>query len=143
MLFGSLPILMRAIPLMVCSLFLLRTVLTRYSSQDWVMYWLSLQPSWKTAREVQVCTRGFGLGSSATLVPGEDVGPNHNGSRPLGYLPTVSTSYTMWYNWHLMCIQRVQSQTGYYGGTEETLQLRYVKPCIAYFQQRNNVASYM
>jgi mitochondrial chaperone BCS1 len=93
---------------------------------DWVMVWLSKQPSWSKAREVQVSTRQFGLNTTAVMIPGEDDDPaaTAKGARKLAYLPSVSTTYSIWYKNRWMSINRTLSQTGYYGKTEETLQIR-------------------
>ncbi|KAJ6498338.1 mitochondrial chaperone bcs1 [Mycena vulgaris] len=95
------------------------------SSYDWMMVWLSKQSSWAHAREVEISTRSFGLNTSAIMVPGEE--DDHNlsllASRKLAYLPSASSSYSMWYHRRYMSITRVQAQTGYYGQKEETLQI--------------------
>lgn len=93
-----------------------------------MMVWLSKQPSWALAREVEISTRSFGLNTSAIMVPGEEDDNNLSllASRKLAYLPSASLTYSMWYHRRYMSITRVQSQTGYYGQKEETLQIRYV-----------------
>jgi len=95
------------------------------SSYDWMMVWLSKQPSWARAREVEISTRSFGLNTSAIMVPGEEDDNNLSllASRKLAYLPSASLSYSMWYHGRYMSITRVQAQTGYYGQKEETLQI--------------------
>ncbi|KAJ7696544.1 P-loop containing nucleoside triphosphate hydrolase protein [Mycena rosella] len=95
------------------------------SSYDWMMVWLSKQPSWAQAREVEISTRSFGLNTSAIMVPGEEDDNNLSllASRKLAYLPSASLSYSMWYRGRYMSITRVQAQTGYYGQKEETLQI--------------------
>ncbi|KAJ7917521.1 BCS1 N terminal-domain-containing protein [Mycena leptocephala] len=95
------------------------------SSYDWMMVWLSKQPSWALAREVEISTRSFGLNTSAIMVPGEEDDNNLSllASRKLAYLPSASLTYSMWYHRRYMSITRVQSQTGYYGQKEETLQI--------------------
>jgi mitochondrial chaperone BCS1 len=62
------------------------------------------------------------------MVPGEEEDPANaiNGSRRLAYLPSLSTTYSIWYKRHWMKITRIQTQTGYYGKTEDTLQIRFV-----------------
>ncbi|TRM69879.1 P-loop containing nucleoside triphosphate hydrolase protein [Schizophyllum amplum] len=101
---------------------------------DWMMVWLSKQPSWREAREVQVSTRSFGLKGEVVTVPGEAVDASAlvNHSRPLSYLPSASTTHVLWYPadapWHArrrISVTRVQrNKGGYYGGTEESLELR-------------------
>jgi mitochondrial chaperone BCS1 len=96
-----------------------------------MMVWLSKQPSWARAREVQVSTRQFGLNTTAVMIPGEDDDPAATalGSRKLAYLPSVSTTYSIWYKNRWMSINRTQNQTGYYGRKEETLEIRCVFIC--------------
>ncbi|KAK7025195.1 mitochondrial chaperone BCS1 [Favolaschia claudopus] len=95
------------------------------SSYDWMMVWLSKQPAWTQAREVQISTRSFGLNTSAIMVAGEEDDNNLSmlSSRKLAYLPSASLTYSMWYHHRYMLITRVQAQTGYYGQKEETLQI--------------------
>ncbi|KAJ7117851.1 P-loop containing nucleoside triphosphate hydrolase protein [Mycena epipterygia] len=95
------------------------------SSYDWMMVWLSKQPSWAQAREVEISTRSFGLNTSAVMIPGEEDENNLSllASRKLAYLPSASLSYSMWYHRRYMTVTRVQAQTGYYGQKEETLQI--------------------
>ncbi|KAF8216635.1 P-loop containing nucleoside triphosphate hydrolase protein [Mycena galopus ATCC 62051] len=95
------------------------------SSYDWMMVWLSKQPSWAEARQVEVSTRSFGLNSSAIMVPGEEDDNNLSmlTSRKLAYLPSASTTYSLWYHNRYMSITRLQAQTGFYGQKEETLQI--------------------
>ncbi|KAF8892221.1 hypothetical protein BD779DRAFT_1670549 [Infundibulicybe gibba] len=64
------------------------------ASYDWMMVWLSKQPSWAQARDVEISTEQFGLNSTAHLVPGEE--DDTSGGRKLAYLPSVSSTYTMW-----------------------------------------------
>ncbi|KAF7370500.1 Mitochondrial chaperone BCS1 [Mycena sanguinolenta] len=95
------------------------------SSYDWMMVWLSKQSSWSRAREVEISTRSFGLNSSAITVPGEEEDNimSMRNSRKLAYLPSASTTYSMWYHRRYVTISRVQAQTGWYGQKEETLQI--------------------
>ncbi|KAJ7781990.1 P-loop containing nucleoside triphosphate hydrolase protein [Mycena maculata] len=95
------------------------------SSYDWMMVWLSKQPSWAEAREVEVSTRSFGLNTAAIMVPGEEDANDLSllASRKLAYLPSAQQSYSLWYRNRYMVITRVQAQTGYYGQKEETLQI--------------------
>lgn len=82
-----------------------------------MMVWLSKQPSWALAREVEISTRTFGLNTSAIMVPGEEEDNNLSmlASRKLAYLPSATTgmAYSMWYHHRYMSITRVQAQTGY------------------------------
>ncbi|KAL1748780.1 P-loop containing nucleoside triphosphate hydrolase protein [Schizophyllum fasciatum] len=101
---------------------------------DWMMIWLSKQKSWREARELQISTRSFGLRGEVVTVPGEAVDASAliNHSRPLTYLPSASSSHAIWYPpdapWYQrrrISVTRVQrTKGGYYGGTEESLELR-------------------
>ncbi|KAF9006168.1 P-loop containing nucleoside triphosphate hydrolase protein [Cyathus striatus] len=98
------------------------------SSYDWMMVWLSKQPSWAEARDVQISTRSFGLNGSAVVVPGEEEDPNSAmngvGSRKIAYLPSVSSTYSLWYKHRWMRVTRTITQnTGYYGRSEEGLHI--------------------
>ena len=98
------------------------------------MNWLSKQPSWREAREVQISTRSFGLRGEVVTVPGEaiDASALVNHSRPLTYLPSSTSSHVLWYPpdapWYQrrrVSVTRVQrNKGGYFGGTEESLELR-------------------
>ncbi|KAJ7625467.1 BCS1 N terminal-domain-containing protein [Roridomyces roridus] len=94
-------------------------------SYNWIMLFLSKQPAWSKAREVEVSTRSFGLNSSAIMVPGEEDDKELSllASRKLAYLPSPSMSYSMWYRGRYMTVTRVQTQTGYYRQKQETLQI--------------------
>ncbi|KAF8892220.1 P-loop containing nucleoside triphosphate hydrolase protein [Infundibulicybe gibba] len=90
------------------------------SSYDWMMVWLSKQPSWANVREVQVSTQTFGLNSTAVLVPGEE--DALNGGRRIAYFPSVSTTYSLWYKGHWMNVSRMRT-TGAYHRQGETLRI--------------------
>ncbi|KAH9479347.1 putative mitochondrial chaperone BCS1-A [Psilocybe cubensis] len=94
------------------------------SSYDWMMVWLSKQPSWKTARDVQISTRTFNLSSNAVMIEGEDEDPNSiaHGNRPLAYLPSESTVHSFWYKRRWVRVTRVIRQ-GYYNRREEVIEL--------------------
>jgi len=82
------------------------------------------------AREVEISTSNFGLNSAAVLIPGEEDGSKTiaGSGRQLAYLPSVSATYSIFYKRRWMQISRTQGQTGYYGRTEDTLQIRWVVP---------------
>ncbi|KII85922.1 hypothetical protein PLICRDRAFT_44349 [Plicaturopsis crispa FD-325 SS-3] len=96
----------------------------------WMMHWLSKQPSWKKAREVQVSTATFGVSSTGSIDIDDDddddyADPNSmtgNGRR-LSYLPTVSSTYTLLYKGRWMRVQRARVNNGWYTSTEETLEI--------------------
>ena len=100
-----------------------------------MMVWLSKQPAWRTARELEISTRQFGLRGNATTVPGEQADANaflDPQSRCLRYIPSASTSFALsypvngpWYSRRRVSVTRLQrSMGGYYGGLVESLELR-------------------
>ncbi|KJA19418.1 hypothetical protein HYPSUDRAFT_44329 [Hypholoma sublateritium FD-334 SS-4] len=93
------------------------------SSYDWIMVWLST-PSWKTARDVQVSTRPFGLNSTAVMIKGEEEDSTTvmNRNRQLAYLPSTSSSLSFWYRRHWIQVCR-NSKEGYYGLREDVLEI--------------------
>ncbi|KAJ7182706.1 P-loop containing nucleoside triphosphate hydrolase protein [Mycena crocata] len=91
------------------------------ASYEWMMVWLSKQPSWNKARDVQISTSSM-ANNAAILLDGEDdASERFKSSRKLAYLPSLSTTYNLWYKRRWMTITRVQSQTGWYGSKENTL----------------------
>ncbi|KAF8448907.1 P-loop containing nucleoside triphosphate hydrolase protein [Boletus edulis BED1] len=89
-------------------------------SFQWIMHWLSEQPSWKGARNVQISTSNFDLLHGVEIDSGEDSSTH---SRKVTYLPAVSESYTLWYKYRWMGVTRaVQSSQGGWS-TRETLTL--------------------
>lgn len=59
----------------------------------------------------------YGIESSAVTLAGEDesVSSVFKPARKLAYLPSLSTTYTLWYRWRYMTVTRVQQQTQGYG----------------------------
>ncbi|KAK7050467.1 mitochondrial chaperone BCS1 [Favolaschia claudopus] len=91
------------------------------ASYTWMMVWLSNQPSWGKARDVQVCTNSI-INNTAIMLDGTDEGTaRFRSSRKLAYLPSLLTTYNLWYKRRWMTITRVQQQTGWYGSKEQTL----------------------
>ncbi|KAL1748772.1 P-loop containing nucleoside triphosphate hydrolase protein [Schizophyllum fasciatum] len=101
---------------------------------DWMLVWLSKQPSWSSAREVHITARSYGHDTSDYAIPGED--PSSAGallgkSTPLTYLPSPNSSYVFWYPtdapWYArrrISVKRVQRETnGYRGGFDELLEM--------------------
>ncbi|KAF8159432.1 P-loop containing nucleoside triphosphate hydrolase protein [Crassisporium funariophilum] len=95
------------------------------SSYDWMMVFLSDQPSWRMARDVQVSTRSYGLNSSAVMIEGEPEDPMAvmSGSRPLAYVPSTASTHSMWYKGHWMRVSRSTKDGGYYGHKEDILEI--------------------
>ncbi|KAJ7097167.1 P-loop containing nucleoside triphosphate hydrolase protein [Mycena belliarum] len=92
-------------------------------SFDWMMLWLSKQPSWVEARDLEISTKTFGLDASAILVPGEEDDQNLSSvsSRSLAYLPASSVTCSLWYRRRYMSIKRVKTKTGRRHSLEENL----------------------
>lgn len=92
------------------------------------MVWLSKQPSWAKARNVEITTHSYGVNASAI----ELIGPNmpgldddNNVSRKLTYLPSLSTTYTLWYKRRYMTITRTEKEQTAWGRGSKTLHIRY------------------
>ncbi|KAF8966254.1 P-loop containing nucleoside triphosphate hydrolase protein [Flammula alnicola] len=94
------------------------------SSYDWMMVWLSSQPSWKQARDVQISTRTFGLNSSAVMIEGEEENSSSfvNNNRQLAYIPSVASVHSFWYKRHWVRVSR-STREGYYGRREDILEI--------------------
>ncbi|KAG8696761.1 hypothetical protein FRC09_008276 [Ceratobasidium sp. 395] len=88
---------------------------------DWMMIWLSHQPAWRKAREVQISSKDFGLNRNATIVvPGETDAAGE--TRSVAYLPTYNSTHSMIYNKHWMRVTRTRQDLGE-GCTRESLQI--------------------
>lgn len=98
------------------------------------MVWLSKQPSWTNARDVQISTRSFGLKSNAVLIPGEeddDPSARVSGDRRLSYIPSYASSHSFWYKRRWCRVRRLQKEgTQWYKTKEEYLELWYVASFI-------------
>lgn len=78
------------------------------------------------ARDVQVSTNSMANNAAIQLDGDDDGGERFKSSRKLAYLPSLLTTYNLWYKRRWMTITRVQSQTGWYGSKEQTLFVRCV-----------------
>ncbi|KAJ1306348.1 hypothetical protein OPQ81_007355 [Rhizoctonia solani] len=88
---------------------------------DWMMIWLSLQPAWRKAREVQISSKDYGLNRNATVVvPGETGATGE--TRSVAYLPTYGSTHSMFYHRHWMRVTRTRQDLGE-GCTRETLEV--------------------
>jgi len=96
------------------------------ASYNWILVWLSKQPSWGTTRDVQISTRSHGGNSPAVVLDGEDDNANEffKTSRKISYLPSASLTYSLWYQHRWLTITRIQEQAGIYGEKENTLYIR-------------------
>lgn len=115
-----------------------------YAFLEWMMVWLSKQPAWSMyfsalvekiaeqasylgkARHVQISTNSLAKNVAIQLDDEDEASERFKSSRRLAYLPSLSTTYTLWYKRRRITITRVQSQTGYYGSKEQTLYVRCV-----------------
>ncbi|KAK0437806.1 P-loop containing nucleoside triphosphate hydrolase protein [Armillaria borealis] len=92
-------------------------------SYEWMMVWLSKQPSWAKARDIQVSTNTYGANSNTVTLEGdEDSDDYYKTSRKLAYLPSVSMTYSLWYKRRYMTITRtLQDTTGSYYSTKHNI----------------------
>ena len=68
---------------------------------EWMSYWLSRQPVWKNARDVDVSTITFGL----EKLPGDsDLDPNSQ----VSYLPSYDNTYSLWYKGRYIVVTRIE-----------------------------------
>ncbi|KAH8077900.1 P-loop containing nucleoside triphosphate hydrolase protein [Cristinia sonorae] len=86
-------------------------------SYSWIMFWLSQQPSWRTARTVEVSGRQL----AAYVVRGSH-DYQEQSSREPAYLPSLTKTYTLWYNGYYMQVSREERQSGMWKA-RETLRL--------------------
>ncbi|KAF8201156.1 BCS1 N terminal-domain-containing protein [Mycena galopus ATCC 62051] len=91
------------------------------ASYQWMMVWLSKQPSWSKARDVQVSTNTLANNTAIMFDDEDDGNMRFKSSRKLAYLPSPSITYNLWYKRRWMTITRVQTQTNYYMGKEQHL----------------------
>jgi chaperone BCS1 len=110
---------------LVESFFITATFEEDDESYDWMMVWLSKKTTWCNARDLQISTRSFGLNQNAVLVPGEEETSSSAlaGSRKLAYLPSTSSSHSLWYKGRRMTISRSQAENGYYRRREDLLHI--------------------
>lgn len=93
---------------------------------DWMMVWLSQQPAWRAARDVQITSKSFGLNISATQIEGEEEDPMDalSSTRTLSYLPSVDTTFTFWYHRRWVRINRsVRETQNYYNSRTEMISI--------------------
>ncbi|CUA74300.1 Mitochondrial chaperone BCS1 [Rhizoctonia solani] len=88
---------------------------------DWMMIWLSLQPAWRKAREVQISSKDYGLNRNATVVVPGETGTTGE-TRSVAYLPTYGSTHAMFFRRHWMRVTRTRQDLGE-GCTRETLQV--------------------
>lgn len=91
------------------SFFLTATFESDDDAYSWLMVWVSRQPNWRKARDVQVSTRSWGLevqdnSTRGIMLPGEAGDPTSQ--RPLHLLPSFGLPQTFWYKGHWMRLTR-------------------------------------
>ncbi|KAG8930075.1 hypothetical protein FRC02_004646 [Tulasnella sp. 418] len=96
---------------------------------DWMMIWLSRQPRWRKARELQVSTRNWGassryIGDENGVVILKEDDCTENGavgdSRRLNFLPAFGITHTVFYGGTFMRVTRDRKYIGE-GSTVESL----------------------
>ncbi|OBZ73585.1 putative mitochondrial chaperone BCS1-B [Grifola frondosa] len=87
---------------------------------NWMLFWLSKHPSFSRARSVQVSTRTFGLNAPTLPIAGQE--DEKDGSRRMSFLPSMATTYGIWYKRRYVTITRDQVNDGAYY-TKETLSI--------------------
>ncbi|KAJ8077739.1 hypothetical protein PM082_002172 [Marasmius tenuissimus] len=90
------------------------------TSYQWIMVWLSTQPSWAKIRQVEVKTYSYGTDNTAIGLDDEEDEDATN-SRRMFYIPSPSKTYTLWYKGRYLTITRSQEQGRW--GKESRLQL--------------------
>lgn len=96
---------------------------------DWMMVWLSQQPSWVKSREIAISTQAYGLNSRAIVVPGEEDEAGAKPGRRVAYLPSFDNTYAIWYKRYYMRITRTKAAKGG-SSSSEHLTLRYVRSLV-------------
>ncbi|KAJ7623583.1 P-loop containing nucleoside triphosphate hydrolase protein [Roridomyces roridus] len=84
---------------------------------DWLMHWLSKQPSWGKSREFEITTRSVGRSSMTQKTTGDleeeedDDGTGFVHGRPkrkVAFMPSVDHTHTIYYHGHWLRIVRTQ-----------------------------------
>ncbi|TDL17438.1 P-loop containing nucleoside triphosphate hydrolase protein [Rickenella mellea] len=90
---------------------------------NWMMVWLSKQPSWSTARSIQVSTHRYGQSGTANLLPGEEGQPGDS-KKTVAYLPAHNRTQYIWFKRTWLQISRTETQTDMYNRyPEQRLQI--------------------
>ncbi|OSD04832.1 P-loop containing nucleoside triphosphate hydrolase protein [Trametes coccinea BRFM310] len=88
---------------------------------DWLMFWLSKHSIFRTARTLDVSTRSFGKN---TAMAGEQSSEDDTDGRKISFLPSLSTTYTLWYRYRYVSITRDEVVDGPWNGRRQTLQVQ-------------------
>ncbi|KAI9062490.1 P-loop containing nucleoside triphosphate hydrolase protein [Trametes sanguinea] len=88
---------------------------------DWLMFWLSKHSIFRTARTLDVSTRSFGKN---TAIAGEQSNDDDTDGRKISFLPSLSTTYSLWYRYRYVSITRDEVMDGPWNGRRQTLQVQ-------------------
>ncbi|TFY81953.1 hypothetical protein EWM64_g2052 [Hericium alpestre] len=96
-------------------------ITANFESEDmafsWMMHWLSTLPQWRKVRQFTVSTGNWGLDDKASVVLEDDDGNSefiNEGRRTynrVNYLPSMSTSYSLWYKRRWITISHVKEES--------------------------------
>ncbi|KAI0349567.1 P-loop containing nucleoside triphosphate hydrolase protein [Trametes cingulata] len=87
---------------------------------DWLTFWLSKHSIFRTARTLDVTTRSFGRNSNLADTGSAD----ENDGRKISFLPSLLTTYSLWYKYRYVTITRDQVNDGPWNSPRQTIQIR-------------------
>ncbi|KAI0333829.1 P-loop containing nucleoside triphosphate hydrolase protein [Cubamyces sp. BRFM 1775] len=85
------------------------------------MFWLSKHSIFRTARTLDVSTRSFGRNAA---VAGDTGNEDDTEGRKISFLPSLSTTYTLWYKYRYVTITRDEVPDGPWNSPRQTLRIR-------------------
>ncbi|KAI8985569.1 P-loop containing nucleoside triphosphate hydrolase protein [Trametes punicea] len=88
---------------------------------DWLMFWLSKHAIFRSARTLDVSTRTFGRNGN---VAGGGSAEDDTEGRKISFLPSLSTTYTLWYKYRYVTITRDEVNDGIWNSPKQTLRVR-------------------
>jgi mitochondrial chaperone BCS1 len=83
-------------------------------SFEWMMFWLASLPQFRQFRDFSVSTSNFGLEDEAVEIDDCMDDGLRRRTRPVRYLPSYASSYSMWYKNRYMTISRVKEESRWY-----------------------------
>ncbi|KAI0694551.1 P-loop containing nucleoside triphosphate hydrolase protein [Cerioporus squamosus] len=86
----------------------------------WLLYWLSKHQVFRTARTLDVSTRTFRIDAPVVADSGED---ETTKGRNISFLPSLDTTYYLWYKYHYVTVTRNQVNDGPWQ-TKQTLRIQ-------------------
>ncbi|RPD59009.1 P-loop containing nucleoside triphosphate hydrolase protein [Lentinus tigrinus ALCF2SS1-7] len=86
----------------------------------WLLYWLSKHQVFRTARTLDVSTRTFRIDAPVVSDSGED---DTTKGRNISFLPSLDTTYYLWYKYHYVTVTRNQVNDGPWQ-TKQTLRIQ-------------------